>query len=111
VKLIVQIIFTGFLIIGSLIALIKDFKKITDEQKKQPIMLIFELFSVMGLILFIIGVVIFDNLLLGNIAIILVIIGIVFDSIKYWKSNSNIRKIRALGLALFILFFYFFFYH
>ncbi len=99
------------LIIGSLIALIKDYKKLTDEQKTQPIMLIFESFSVMGLILFIIGVVIFDNLLLGDIAITLVFIGVVFDSVRYWKSNSMIRKVKALGLASFILVFYIFFYH
>ena len=106
-----QIIFAGFLIIISLIALIKGFKKLTDEQKKQPIMLIFELFSVMGPVLFVIGVVIFDNSMLGDIAIILVIIGVVFDNIRYWKSNSMIRKIKALGLTLLILVFYIFFYH
>ena len=109
--LIVQIIFAGFLIIGSLIALIKDFKKLTDEKKKQPLMLIFELLPVTGLMLFIIGGVIFDNLLLRDIAIILVIVGIIFDSIRHWKSNSMIRKATQLGLALFIVVLYIFLYH
>jgi hypothetical protein len=110
-ELIVQILFAGFLSIGTLIALIKGYKKLTDEQKKQPIMLIFESFSVIGIVLMIIGVVIFENLLLGNIAIILFIIGIVFTSIRYGKSNSIFRWFRALGLALFILVLYIFFYH
>ena len=80
-ELIVQIIFVGFLSIGTLISLRKDYKKLTDEQKKQPIMLIFESFSTLGLTLLIIGIVIFENSLIGNIAITLFIIGIVFDVI------------------------------
>ena len=110
-ELIVKIIFVGFLSIGTLIAFIKDYKKLTDEQKKQPIKLIFESFSLIGLILFVIGVVIFDNLLLGNIAIILVIVGFVYDSIGYWKSGSMIKMVKALGLTLFILVFYIYSYH
>ena len=106
-----QIIFVGFLSIGTLIALRKDYNKLTDEQKKQPIMLIFESFSTIGLTLLIIGIVIFENLLLGNIAIILFIIGIVFNVIRYSQSNSVLRKVKALGLALFALVFYIFIYH
>ncbi|MBO0603546.1 hypothetical protein I2483_17920 [Sporosarcina sp. E16_3] len=96
---------------GTLIAFIKDYKKLTDEQKKQPIKLIFESFSLIGLVLFVIGVVIFDNLLLGNIAIILVVGGFVYDSIGYWKSGSMIKIVKALGLTLFILVFYIYFNH
>ena len=111
VELIVQIIFVGFLSIGTLIALRKDYHKLTDEQKKQPILLIFESFSTIGLTLLIIGIVIFENLLIGNIAIILFIIGIVFNVIRYSKSNSVLRKVKALGVALFVLVFYIFIYH
>ena len=92
-------------------ALIKEYKKLTDEQKKQPIMLIFESFSIIGLMLLIIGVVIFENLLLGNIAITLFIIGIIFNIIRCGKSNSIFRMAMALGLALFILVLYIFFFH
>ena len=106
-----KIIFVGFLSIGTLIAFIKDYKKLTDEQKKQPIKLIFESFSLIGLLLFVTGVVIFDNLLLGNIAIILVIVGFVNDSIGYWKSGSMIKMVMTLGLTSFILVFYIYFYH
>ena len=82
-----QIIFVVFLSIGTLIALIKEYKKLTGEQKKQPIMLIFESFSVIGLMLLIIGVVVFENLLLGNIAITLFIIGIIFNIIRCRESH------------------------
>ena len=108
---IVKIIFTGILSIGTLIALIKDYKKRTDEQKKQPITLILGSLSVIGLILLIIGVVIFDDLLIGDIAVILFIVGIVFDSIRYGKSDNMIRTIKELGLTLFIIVFYIYYYH
>ena len=106
-----KIIFVGFLSIGTIIAFIKDYKKLTDEQKKQPIKLILESSSLIGLMFFVIGVVIFDNLMLGNIAIILVIVGFVYDSIGYWKSGSMIRMVKVIGLTLFILVFYIYFYH
>ena len=108
---IVKIIFVGFLSIGTLIALIKDYKKRTDEQKKQPIKLILESFSLIGLILFVIGVVIFGDLLLGNIAVILVIVGFVYDSIGYWKSDNMIKMVKELGLTLFVIVFYIYYYY
>lgn len=110
-ELILQIIVMGFLSIGALIALRKDYKKLTDVQKKQPIMLIFNLFPTIGLILLTVGIVIFENLLLGNIGIILFIIGIIFNVIRYSKSYSVLEKVRILAIALLGLVFYIFFYH
>ena len=103
---IVQIIFTCLLIIGAVNALIIDYKKQTEEQKKQPIRLVLESFPVIGLALLMIGVIIFDNLLVGNIAIVIFIIGIVFYSIRHGKSNSVKRVIRAIGLAMCIVIIY-----
>ncbi|MFJ7934560.1 hypothetical protein [Sporosarcina sp. NPDC096371] len=108
--LIVQIIFGGFLIIGSLIALKKDFAKLTDEQKKQPIVLIFDFFLVLGYLLLVIGFMIFDILLLGDIAVILFTIGIAYKIVTCWKANSVIGNVRKYGLALLFVVFYIFFY-
>ena len=107
--LIMQIIFVAFLSIGTLIALRKDYHKLTDEQKKQPILLILESFSTIGLILLIIGIVILENLLLENIAITLFIIGIVFNVMRYSKSDSALRNVKAFGLGLFVLVFFIFY--
>ena len=106
-----QIIIIGFLSIGALITLRKDYIKLTDVQKKQPIMLIFKSFSTIGLTLITIGIVIFENLLLGNIGIFLFIIGIVFNVIRNDKFTSVLEKVRTLGIALLVLVFYISLYH
>ena len=107
--LIMQIIFVAFLSIGTLIVLRNDYQKLTDEQKKQPILLIFESFSTIGLTLLIIGMVIFGNKLLEKIAITLFIIGIIFNVMRYSKSNSTLRNVKAFGLGLFVLVFFIFY--
>lgn len=69
-----QIVFSSFFIIVTLIGIVKALKKLTDEQKKQPIKIMFSLCGVVSLLLFILGITIFDNFVLSDIGIALLLL-------------------------------------
>ncbi|PIC64117.1 hypothetical protein CSV79_08670, partial [Sporosarcina sp. P13] len=55
-----------------------------------------------GLVTFLVGWVIFRNVLIGGIAIILCLIGFSSDTIRQWKDNSARENFKAVVLLLLI---------
>ena len=106
---IVKISIASLFIIIYIIACIKTYKKLTPEQKKQPLSFILELFIALGYNLFFIGVIIFDNVLLSDLGIGLIFIGFIINSIQSWNLSMEIRSFKGLTLLLFVLTFYIFF--
>lgn len=110
-ELVLKIIFAGFLVIISLLALKKDIIKLTEEIKVKPLNLIVELLLIIGFILLVIGLVIFESLWLGGIAISLIIIGTIYNFTCNWMSNRKKSFQFFLLLLLLIFTFYIFFVH
>ncbi|AXH99109.1 hypothetical protein DV702_04780 [Sporosarcina sp. PTS2304] len=70
------------------IALRKDVKALTEEQRKRPIVFIMELLPTIGLVLFLLGWVIYRNVAVGGTAIVICLIGFSFDLSRQWKHNT-----------------------
>lgn len=107
--LIVKITVASLFIIIGLIAWIKNYKKLTSDQKKHPLIFILDLFIVIGYIVFFIGITIFDNVLLSDLGAALIFIVFIINSIQSWNLSREIRSFKGLGLLLLVLTFYIFF--
>ncbi|WP_215534991.1 hypothetical protein [Ureibacillus chungkukjangi] len=99
-----QIFFAGFIIIASILGLKKrDYTKLKEERRKQPSTLLFQIITIIGYLLFVSNITLFDNYFITKLAISLIFIGVIFNTIKNWKSISKIQKVKLLALGLLIL--------
>lgn len=110
-----KIVFAGLLIGICLIGLRKDMKKFKNEEKedeeKNPQLILLTLLPVIGLLIFSIGWIIFQVIVLHNIGITFIIVGFTFLAITQWKSGGVRKNLKSLFLIMMMAVIYSIYYY
>lgn len=111
IVLILKILLICGIIIGFLIALKKDMKKLKKEQQIHPLHIMLELSFIIGSLLYVIGLLLFDFLLLGKIALGIITVGLIYNFIINWSVITLFKTIFVMCGFTAHLYLYILFYH
>lgn len=98
----IKVVVAAFVLVLYGVALRKDLKNRTEEQRQRPIVFMVELLPVLGLVSFLVGWVIFRHVVVGGSAIIICLLGFSVDTIRQWRANGVWDNVKAVVLLLMI---------